>query len=355
MNSLKDLKTIRWNETYAEIIDQTKLPGALTLCRCTTVEEVAEAIRTMKVRGAPAIGVFAAMGLALAAVNCPSDDVGEVMKEIEQAYSIIKTTRPTAVNLFWGLDRVLRAAKERCHLSASELKNYLSLEVQVMAQEDEEINRAIGRNGRSLIPSRAKILTHCNAGALATVSYGTALGVIRSAHEEGKKLHVWVDETRPLLQGARLTAWELKEEGIAHTLITDNMAAYFMSLGEVDMVIVGADRIAANGDVANKIGTYGLAVLAKEHKIPFYVAAPVSTIDLRIANGSMIPIEERQTDEVTSIGGHRIAPEGITVANPAFDVTPARYISGIVTERGVLWPPYEKDIARIFAFEQAKS
>ncbi|MGE5706779.1 MAG: S-methyl-5-thioribose-1-phosphate isomerase [Bacteroidota bacterium] len=351
MKLAKPVKTIQWNETEVELIDQTKLPGELVTRTCTTPEEVAEAIKTMQVRGAPAIGVIAAMGLVLAAVNSPAEDSEVVLKDMEQAYTLLKSTRPTAVNLFWGLDRIMRAARERSHLSAGDLKRYLSLEVQVMAQEDEEINRAIGRNGAALIPSRAKVLTHCNAGALATVAYGTALGVIRAAHEAGKRIHVWVDETRPLLQGARLTAWELKEAGIAMTLISDNMAAYFMGLGEVDMVIVGADRIASNGDVANKIGTYGLAVLCKEHKIPFYVAAPVSTIDPRIQNGSMIPIEERKTEEVTTIGGRRVAPEGITVANPAFDVTPSRYISGIITERGVLWPPYNKEIARLFAYQ----
>lgn len=346
---MKSVKTIQWQDDCVAYIDQTLLPHEFIVRTCQTHEEVAEAIQKMQVRGAPAIGVFAAMGLALAALRSPALTTLGIIKDLEKAYELLKATRPTAVNLVWGLDRVMHVAKVRNHLTADELKRYLTLEVQVMAQEDEEINRAIGKNGQALIPSNAKILTHCNAGGLATVAYGTALGVIRAAAEAGKQVQVWVDETRPLLQGARLTAWELMQAGISMTLISDNMAAYFMGQGEIDMVIVGADRIAANGDTANKIGTYGLAILAKEHRIPFYVAAPVSTIDPRIPDGKQIPIEERPTEEVSVIRGKRVAPEGVMIANPAFDVTPAHLISGIITERGVLWPPYPPEISRILA------
>jgi methylthioribose-1-phosphate isomerase len=346
---VKSVKTIQWQDDRIDYIDQTLLPHEFLVRSCSTYEEAADAIRTMKVRGAPAIGVFGAMGLVLAALRSPALTSIGIIKDLEVAYEQLKSTRPTAINLAWGLDRVMHAAKIRNQLTADELRRYLSLEVQIMAQEDEEINHSIGKYGQTLVPSNAKILTHCNAGGLATVAYGTALGVIRAASEAGKPLHVYVDETRPLLQGARLTAWELMQEGIPMTLISDNMAAYFMGQGEIDMVIVGADRIAANGDTANKIGTYGLAVLAKEHRIPFYVAAPVSTIDPKIPDGKQIPIEERHTDEVSVIRGNRVAPEGVMIANPSFDVTPARLISGIITERGVLWPPYPPEISRILA------
>jgi methylthioribose-1-phosphate isomerase len=317
------------------LIDQTRLPRETVVIECRTPEDVAEAIRSMRVRGAPAIGVAAAYGLALAALSRPDNLVGA----LERAAAELRATRPTAVNLQWALDRILARAR-----SAPSVDEVVEL-ANAMAEEDVTVNRQIGSFGVELVPPRANVLTHCNAGALATVDYGTALGVVRAAHENGRGIHVYVDETRPFLQGARLTAWELRQLGVPMTLITDNMAGHFMSRGEVDLVIVGADRIAANGDVANKIGTYSLAVLAQAHSIPFYVAAPTSTVDLSISSGEDIPIEERSSAEVTHILGTPIAPEGIEAAHPAFDVTPARYVSAIVTERGVVRAPYAQTLA----------
>ncbi len=307
------------------LLDQTRLPRETVYIECHTVEDVARAIRSMQVRGAPAIGVAAAYGLALAARD----------GDLERGAELLRATRPTAVNLHWAIDRVL--AQGRTAAEVLGLANE-------MAEDDVTANKRIGVYGLDLVPQNANILTHCNAGALATVDYGTALGVVRAAHESGKGIHVYVDETRPFLQGARLTTWELQQAGVPITLITDNMAGHFMQRRKVDLVVVGADRIAANGDVANKIGTYSLAVLAHAHAIPFYVAAPISTIDLSLQSGDEIPIEERSSEEVTHIQGVAIAPDGVEAAHPAFDVTPARYITAIITERGVLRPPYTESL-----------
>jgi methylthioribose-1-phosphate isomerase len=300
----------------------------------------------MQVRGAPAIGVAAAYGVALGAGAHPTDDAGQFVDDLNRIASLLRETRPTAVNLQWALDRTVargRAVAEREGVAPARL-SLLTLAHQ-MAEEDVAANKRMGAFGLDLVPSGANVLTHCNAGALATVDYGTALGVVRAAHEAGRGIHVYVDETRPFLQGARLTAWELQQLGVPMTLITDNMAGHFMSRGKVDLVVVGADRVAANGDVANKIGTYSLAVLAKENGIPFYVAAPTSTIDLSLKSGAEIPIEERSSREVTEVSGTRIAPEGVTAAHPAFDVTPNRFVTAIITERGVARTPYSASLA----------
>jgi methylthioribose-1-phosphate isomerase len=328
------------------LVDQTRLPRETVLVRCRGADDVARAIRSMQVRGAPAIGVAAAYGMALAALHEPSEDPAAFILTLEASARLLAHTRPTAVNLQWALDRVLaraRATAETVGVEAA--KREIVAFANEMADEDVAVNRRIGANGLDLVSDGASVLTHCNAGALATVDYGTALGVVRAAHEAGRGIHVFVDETRPFLQGARLTAWELQQLGVPMTLITDSMAGHFMSRGEVDLVVVGADRIAANGDVANKIGTYSVAVLARENSVPFYVAAPLSTIDLSLASGAEIPIEERSSREVTEVSGTPIAPEGTHAAHPAFDVTPARLVSAIITERGVLRPPYAESLA----------
>jgi len=311
------------------------------------VGEVAEAIRTMKVRGAPAIGITAAMGLALGAQTIRAATPAEFQTALEAMASDLIRTRPTAVNLAWAVRRLLAVARKARDLPVEQVRAALVAEARAVCEEDLRANRAMGQYGQRLVPDPARILTHCNAGGLATAGYGTAVGVIRAAAEAGKRIAVWVDETRPLLQGARLTAWELQRAGIPATLITDNMAAHFMRKGQVDLVVVGADRIALNGDVANKIGTYGVAVLARAHGIPFYVAAPISTLDLTLSDGAAIPIEERAPAEVTHVGGRRLAPEGIRVANPAFDVTPAGYVEAIITERGIARPPYEESLPQL--------
>ena len=323
------VEPIRWRGNALELLDQRRLPREVVYVTCHDAHETALAIRDMIVRGAPAIGVSAAFGIALAAQR--GDDVQAAAAELRKA-------RPTAVNLMWAVDRMLRA------------KDYTK-EAEAMFAEDVEANKRIGRYGAELLGATATVLTHCNAGALATAGYGTALGVIRAAVEQGKKVAVFADETRPYLQGARLTAWELQQEGIDVTLITDNMAGYFFQQGTFDAVVVGADRIAANGDAANKIGTYTVAVLANAHGVPFYIAAPVSTIDPNTPDGSAIPIEERSAAEVTEIGGTRIAPEGIGVRHPAFDVTPARLITAIITDAGVLRPPFTESIRRAVSGE----
>lgn len=333
------IETIEWTPAGVVMIDQTKLPRETSFVTCRNYNEVAAAIRGMIIRGAPAIGVAAAMGVAIGALH--SEDLETDMPLICET---LAKTRPTAVNLFWAIDRMKRVYESVRHLSLQEVRERLITEAQLVRQEDIAINEAIGRNGAPLVPDHKTVLTHCNAGALATAGFGTALGVIRAAVQSGKKIDVFADETRPFLQGARLTAWELQRDGIATTLITDNMAGHFLRSGRIGCVIVGADRIAANGDVANKIGTYGLAVLAKENNVPFYVAAPVSTLDLNLASGDEIPIEERSGIEVTHIGGVHLAPEGISVANPAFDVTPSRYVTAIVTERGVARPPFLENL-----------
>lgn len=331
------------------MIDQRLLPMEEVYPIFRNYEEVAWAIKEMVVRGAPAIGVAAAMGIALGARDSQTNDPDQFDQAFSQICQVLGATRPTAVNLFWAIERMrdLYTHLKGQNSSLDEIRAQLIAEAQRMHDEDIEANRSMGRFGAELIPDGATVLTHCNAGALATAGYGTALGVIRAAVEAGKKIAVYADETRPFLQGARLTAWELHKDDIPVTLITDNMAGYFMKGRKIDCVIVGADRIAANGDVANKIGTYSVAVLAKENHIPFYVAAPISTLDLSIESGEQIPIEERTELEVTHVKGAQLAPTGIKVANPAFDVTPNRYVAAIITERGVARPPYQESLRRL--------
>jgi methylthioribose-1-phosphate isomerase len=347
------IKTIEWTEDGVVMIDQRLLPAEEVYPVFRTYEDVARAIKEMVIRGAPAIGVAAAMGIALGARDTKADDLGEFDPAFEQICEVMGATRPTAVNLFWAIERMrnLYARLKRDHRSLADIRGLLIEEAKRMHEEDVEANRALGRFGAELIPDGATVLTHCNAGALATAGYGTALGVIRAAAEAGKKVAVFADETRPFLQGARLTAWELQREKIPVTLITDNMAGHFMKSGRIDCVIVGADRIAANGDTANKIGTYSVAVLAKENDLPFYVAAPISTLDLSLDSGDRIPIEERDGREVTHIKGAQLAPQGIEIANPAFDVTPHRYIAAIITERGVARPPFQESLKKISKLE----
>ena len=333
-------RTIQWRDDRVVMIDQTRLPAEEIYNEYSDYAEVAEAIQGMIIRGAPAIGVAAAMGVAIGARDITASDHDGFFRDFEAVCGVMAGTRPTAVNLFWAIDRMKRVAAANRSLPLPELKDMLITEAIRIEEEDLTICRAIGSHGAPLIPAGATVLTHCNAGGLATAGYGTALGVIRAAHEAGKGIRVFADETRPWLQGARLTSWELMKDGIPVTLISDNMAGHFMKKGEITCCVVGADRIAANGDTANKIGTYPVAVLAKENGIPFYVAAPVSTFDLSLSDGDRIPIEERSGAEVTHIKGIAIAPEGVTVQNPAFDVTPARYISGIITEYGVATGDY---------------
>jgi methylthioribose-1-phosphate isomerase len=326
------------------MLDQTRLPAEEIYNEYSDFQGVAAAIKGMIIRGAPAIGVAAAMGVALGARDIIADTYDSFFRQLDNVCETLARTRPTAVNLFWGIERMKRTAAANCDKDLNSIRQLLKAEAISIEQEDLQICRAIGRHGAPLIREGSTVLTHCNAGGLATAGYGTALGVIRAAHEDGKKINVFADETRPWLQGARLTAWELMKDHIPVTLIADNMAGYFMQKGAVHCVVVGADRIAANGDTANKIGTYSVAVLAKENRIPFYVAAPISTLDLNLKNGAEIPIEERSATEVTHIRGISIAPEGVTVRNPAFDVTPARYITGIITERGVVRADYSSGL-----------
>ncbi len=341
------MRPLEYKDGVLRLIDQTRLPAEYVTVECRTYIQAADAIKNMIVRGAPAIGVTAAYGIALGAMAIETQSKEVFFQKLKEICDTMRLTRPTAVNLFWAVKRIYDKACENKDKPVNQIKKIIEEEACLMDREDVETNKAIGANGNALIKPNWTILTHCNAGALATCGYGTALGVIRAAHEAGKNIKVYADETRPYLQGARLTAWELLQDGIPVTLICDNMAGYFMKRGVIDCVIVGADRIALNGDTANKIGTYMLAVLAKENKIPFYVAAPVSTIDFTIADGNSIPIEERKPEEVTHIKGIRIAPEGVNVANPAFDVTPAEYITGIITERGVLYPPFDESIRKL--------
>ena len=333
-------RTIEWRDNKVIMIDQTRLPGEEVYCEYADYKSVAEAIRGMIIRGAPAIGVAAAMGVALGAREIVADTHESFFRQLDNVCDVMARTRPTAVNLFWAIDRMKRLAEANRDRSLDEIRAALKAEAILIEEEDLALCKAIGHHGAELIPAGATVLTHCNAGGLATAGYGTALGVIRAAHEAGKKIQVFADETRPWLQGARLTAWELMKDGIPVTLISDNMAGFFMKKGEITCCVVGADRIAANGDTANKIGTYSVAVLAKENNIPFYVAAPTSTLDLTLASGDEIPIEERHSREVTHLQGFPVAPEGIRVRNPAFDVTPARYIAGIITEKGVVRGDY---------------
>ena len=343
------LPTIEWNDSGVVMIDQRKLPAVEKYVTCKTAADVAKAIKTMVIRGAPAIGVAAAMGIALGMRRSAATGTKQFTTEFQKTCDMMAATRPTAVNLFWAIERMKQTFAAAAHggCSVDEIKGRLESEARRIHDEDVESCRAMGFHGATLVPEAARILTHCNAGALATAGYGTALGVIRAAAEQGKKVAVLADETRPFLQGARLTAWELIRDGIDTTVITDNMAGSMMRLGDVDLVVVGADRIAANGDVANKIGTYGVAVLAREHGIPFYVAAPLSTIDLATPDGSTIPIEERNEREVTHVGAARLTPNGVRVRNPAFDVTPARLVTAIVTNRGIARPPYGESLPQL--------
>jgi methylthioribose-1-phosphate isomerase len=347
----KMIQTLEWTEGGVRFIDQTKLPGEETYLTCATYLQVADAIRTMVVRGAPAIGVAAAMGIALGVKHSKAGSAGELKRELDEICDVIGKTRPTAVNLFWAIQR-MREKFERIRIRPmAQIKRKLIEEAQRMHAEDIAANQAMGRHGATLMPSSGGVLTHCNAGALATAGYGTALGVIRAAVEAGKKIHVYADETRPFLQGSRLTAWELMKDGIPTTVISDNMAGAMMKQGKIGAIVVGADRIAANGDVANKIGTYTVAILAKEHGLPFYVAAPLSTIDFACADGSGIPIEQRNAREITHFAGRQMVPEGVSVENPAFDVTPAEYVSAIITERGVARAPYGDSLLKLSNLE----
>ena len=339
------IRPIRYSDGVLRLIDQRRLPAEEIWLEYTGYREVAEAIRTMVVRGAPAIGVTAAYGAFFGARAIAADRYGDFVAEFEQVCQVLAASRPTAVNLFWALERMQSLVRANPDQPVGNLKIGLEYEAMAINEEDIRINMSLGRHGAALLPEQARILTHCNAGALATGGYGTALGVVRAAVAAGKQVAVFADETRPFLQGSRLTAWELQKDHIQTTLICDNMAGYLMSMGAIDAVIVGADRIAANGDVANKIGTYSVAVLAREHNIPFYVAAPTSTIDLEAADGSQIPIEERDSREVTHLGDQQLAPNGITVFNPAFDVTPARLVSAIITQHGVARDDYPAQLA----------
>jgi methylthioribose-1-phosphate isomerase len=341
------IPTIEWTDDGVRMIDQRLLPAREVYNTYRDYKDVAEAIRSMVIRGAPAIGVAAAMGIALGVQKARANSAAELDPQFEEMCVVLTGTRPTAVNLFWAVERMKRVYQRVRSKGIKEVEAVLIREALLIQEEDLLANREMGRLGQELIPGDARVLTHCNAGALATAGYGTALGVIRAAVEAGKRVQVYADETRPFLQGARLTAWELMKDGIPVTVITDSMAGHIMSMSEIDCVIVGADRIAANGDVANKIGTYSVAVLAKENQIPFYVAAPVSTIDLAIPDGSRIPIEQRDPDEVRRIQGVAVTPEEVGVANPAFDVTPHRYVSAIITERGVARPPYVKTLRQV--------
>ncbi|AEB08583.1 S-methyl-5-thioribose-1-phosphate isomerase [Desulfobacca acetoxidans] len=347
MTDIPGYDTIRWDNDQVVLIDQRRLPEEEIYLSCTDYREVVDAIRTLAIRGAPAIGVAAAMAAALGALRFPHTDIDGFRRHFRDVCQVIGTARPTAVNLTWALERMMSLVAANVHPDSSALKTRLVAEAKAILQEDIAINRQIGVLGQELIHDGDTVLTHCNAGGLATGGYGTAVGVIRAAWEAGKKIHVLVDETRPILQGARLTAWEMMKLGIPHTLITDNAAAALMANGKVNVIVVGADRIAANGDAANKIGTYGVAVVAQYHRIPFYVAAPRSTFDFTLSDGSQIPIEERDPEEVTHIRGRRIAPEGCRALNLAFDVTPHGLISGIITEKSVCRPPLPQSVSAL--------
>jgi len=347
-----DFQTVAWEADAVRLIDQRKLPLQQEFVRCTSVQEVADAIRAMVVRGAPAIGVTAAYGMALAARASGAATRYQLLDDLRRAKAVLDAARPTAVNLQWATARLLQAASDGGG-DVDAIRARVAADAQTIHAQDLAMCHAIGDHGADLLPDGARVLTHCNAGGLATAGYGTALAPIRTAHAQGKRLHVLVDETRPFLQGSRLTAWELKQAGIPLTLITDSMAGHFMARGELDCVIVGADRIAANGDTANKIGTYTVAVLARAHNLPFYVAAPSSTVDLDIPDGSHIPIEERASDEVTHIGGQALAPEGVVAAHPAFDVTPHTLIDAIITEQGVVRPPFGPKLQALVESQRA--
>jgi methylthioribose-1-phosphate isomerase len=341
------IQTLEWTPRGVIFIDQTKLPTEEVYVTCTTHQQVADVIRNMVVRGAPAIGVAAAMGIALGVQNSKAGNAADLKKDLDEISETIRQTRPTAVNLFWAIRRMQDKFATLINLPVDQIKKSLIEESQRMHAEDIAANQAMGRHGATLMPSSGGVLTHCNAGALATAGYGTALGVIRAAVEAGKKIHVYADETRPFLQGSRLTAWELMKDGIPTTVISDNMAGVMMQQGKIGAIVVGADRIAANGDVANKVGTYTVAILAKEHGIPFYVAAPISTVDLETPDGSKIPIEQRNKREVSHIAGKQMVPDGVEIENPAFDVTPAKYVAAIITEKGIARAPYGESLQKL--------
>jgi methylthioribose-1-phosphate isomerase len=341
-------KTIEWKRNSIRILDQRKLPGEVRYLDCKDASSVAKAIQEMAIRGAPAIGVAAAMGIALAAKRSRSTHLSIFRKEIAKACDLMGQTRPTAVNLFWAIERMRRVLNQADGMNVEDFRSRLVEEALRIYKEDLQVNRDIGQSGKHLIKQGNGVLTHCNAGGLATAGYGTALGVIRAAWAEGKRFHVYVDETRPLLQGARLTSWELVQEKIPCTVITDSMAGWLMKEGKIDLILVGADRIARNGDTANKIGTYSLAVLANRHRIPFYVAAPGSTFDPSLNSGKDIPIEERAPEEVTHISGKRMTPSGVHACNPAFDVTPHSLIEGFITEKGLFPKPLKKNLLKLF-------
>lgn len=340
------MKALEWQGNYLLILDQTRLPFEVKYREAKSYLEVAEAIKNMEVRGAPAIGAAAAYGYALGALEYRGDREGfsEYMTEVQ---NVLENTRPTAVNLFWALRKMGDKLREVESQDISIIRETLVAEADAIAEDDRRMNRLIGEHGNTIVPEKANILTHCNTGGLATVEYGTALGIIRAASESGKKIHVYPGETRPFLQGARLTTTELMQLEIPHTLITDSMAGYLMQQKKIDIVIVGADRIAANGDTANKIGTYSLAVLAAAHEIPFYVAAPTTTIDLKLSGGDDIPVEEREGKEIRTFMGVRVVPEEVQVYNPAFDITPSKYITGIITEKGIITPPYSVNMVKM--------
>jgi methylthioribose-1-phosphate isomerase len=341
------MRTVEWRDGKILMIDQRVLPHEFVVVEYADYCQVAAAIRDMVVRGAPAIGVTAAMGLALASVQSAARDKATLLRDLESAAQELRAARPTAVNLGWALDRMMRLATGEALDSADQVRRALAAQAQAMADEDVATNKRMGANGAALIRDGDTIIHHCNTGGLAAVDYGTALGVIRCAHEQGKRIHVFVDETRPRLQGARLTAWELRQWGIPFTLIADGAAGHFLRQGKINLVLFGADRIARNGDVANKVGSYMLAVVARENGLPVYSVAPTSTVDLALPNGDAIPIEERDPKEVIEVGGVRVAPQGAQAANPAFDVTPHRYLSGIVTENGIACPPFDLSLPRL--------
>ncbi|MGI5900924.1 MAG: S-methyl-5-thioribose-1-phosphate isomerase [Desulfitobacteriia bacterium] len=340
------MKALQWQDDHLLLLNQTKLPFEEQYRKASSFLEVAEAIKNMEVRGAPAIGAAAAYGFALGALKYEGEKE-QFLDYMKDVRSTLEDTRPTAVNLSWALRKMEDKLRENYEEDLQDIKEILIAEANAIADDDRRMNRLIGEYGNTVVPEKANILTHCNTGSLATVEYGTALGVVRAAFEAEKKIHVYVDETRPFLQGARLTVWELMREGIPHTLITDSTAGYLMQQGKIDVVIVGADRIAMNGDTANKIGTYSLAVLASVHEIPFYVAAPSTTIDLKISGGDEIPVEERDGTEVRMFKDSRVVPEEVPVYNPSFDITPARYITGIITEKGVISPPYAVNLVKM--------
>ena len=341
--------TIRWVEGSVRMLDQRLLPQEVVYRTYSDYQGVAQAIYEMVIRGAPAIGAAAGYGLALAAMDSRAAGAEQLINDLNVAAKILNAARPTAVNLSWAIERILSKVKKNSMLDTQELRELVLAEARAIAEEDVETNRKMAMNGLAVVPDNAKIIHHCNTGALATVDYGTALGVIRAAHEQGKNIHVYVDETRPRLQGARLTSWELKQLGIPHTVMADGASGHIMRTIGIDLCLVGCDRIAANGDVANKIGTYNLALVAWAHGVPFYSVGPTSTIDLTTPSGDQIPIEERPAREVTHVGECQITPDGVDVANPAFDVTPAKYIHGIITERGIVRPPYIQNLAEVMA------